>query len=195
MNREYWENRYISKNAKWNAGTITTPLKDYIDQLEDKNLRILVLGIGHGHELLYLHRQGFVNSYGIDLTDIAVKETVLEHSDFPMNSVIIEDLFHHVGEYDVIIEQTFFCSLPRELRSTYVSKINQLLSEKGKLVGVLFDCEFDTTEPPFGGSKEEYDQLFRNKMKIKVLEKAYNSIKPRADREVFINIEKQQQHD
>ena len=39
----YWEERYLKGETGWDAGTITTPLKEYINQLTDKNLKILIL--------------------------------------------------------------------------------------------------------------------------------------------------------
>jgi thiopurine S-methyltransferase len=64
-----------------------------------------------------------------------------------------------------------------------------LLKENGKLVGVLFNRNFEAG-PPFGGSKEEYISLFRQKFNVKVMEDCYNSIVPRAGRELFMILEK-----
>lgn len=191
MNKEYWENKYHSNEAKWNVGTISTPLKEYIDQLENKQLRILVPGLGHGHELMYLHEQGFTNITGLDFTIVAALEAYGLMNDFPYGNVVLGDFFEHTGEYDLILEQTFFCALPREMRQKYVDKMHELLSENGKLVGLLFDCEFEQSEPPFGGSKEEYLPLLRSKLTIDVIETAHNSILPRAGRELFFITTKQ----
>ncbi|MHC5202911.1 class I SAM-dependent methyltransferase [Myroides sp. LJL119] len=192
MDSNYWEARYLDKTAFWDAKAITTPLKQYIDQLTDKTIRILIPGLGHGYELLYLYSQGFTNVTGLDLTNQGVLQTSELYEDFPLEKVEIGDFFAHVGEYDLILEQTFFCSLPVCKREAYVCKINDLLSDKGKLVGVLFDCEFNNEQPPFGGNKELYKSLFYPTLHIKTMQRAYNSIKPRADRELFIIIEKQQ---
>lgn len=185
LNKEYWEGRYADNRANWSVGDITTPLKEYIDQLPNKDIKILVPGLGHGHELLYLHRLGFENIVGLDLTDVALQETLQKENDFPIEKVVLGDFFKHEGEYDLIIEQTFFCSLPKSLRVQYMDKMHELLAPGGKLVGLLFDCEFKNDEPPFGGSKEEYTQLLSEKLNINLLETAYNSIKPRAGRELF----------
>ena len=68
--------------------------------------------------------------------------------------------------------------------------MHSLLSPKGKIVGLLFNFPLTQEGPPFGGSKEEYLTLFSEKFTIKKLEKAYNSIKPRAGRELFFIFEK-----
>ena len=46
FNKEFWTKRYQDNEAGWDLGTISTPLKEYIDQLTDKNLRILIPGAG-----------------------------------------------------------------------------------------------------------------------------------------------------
>ena len=65
-----------------------------------------------------------------------------------------------------------------------------LLNKNGKLIGLLFDFELTKEGPPFGGSEDEYTNYFVKLFYIKTLEKAYNSIKPRQDRELFFIFEK-----
>ncbi|MDM1534181.1 methyltransferase domain-containing protein [Myroides marinus] len=191
FNKAFWEEKYITSTDKWHTGSVTTPIKEYIDQISDKTQNVLIPGLGHGHELYYLFQSGFSNINGLDFTDIAVKETANSVEDFPLDKVTLGDFFAHTGQYDLIIEQTFFCSLPISSRTAYVDKMYELLKPGGKLVGVLFDCNFATDTPPFGGSKEEYINLFKDKFEINVLETAHNSIKPRAGRELFFIINKQ----
>ena len=42
MNKEYWEQRYTNQETGWDIGSSSTPLKEYIEQLENKNLKILI---------------------------------------------------------------------------------------------------------------------------------------------------------
>ncbi|MFA5417158.1 MAG: hypothetical protein WC341_01745 [Bacteroidales bacterium] len=88
------------------------------------------------------------------------------------------------------MEQTFFCSLKRELRASYVSKMASLLKPGGKLAGLLFNHEFAFEGPPYGGSSEEYQQLFQPYFELIHFEKAKNSIKPRMNREHFVLMRK-----
>lgn len=190
LNKVYWEDRYRNQEANWNAKSITTPLQAYIDQLTNTELNVLVPGLGHGHELLYLHRKGFTSSVGLDFTAVAFEETAKEQADFPVDHVILGDFFEHKGSYDLILEQTFFCSLPVEKRKAYVEKMHELLRPNGKLVGVLFDAYFEQDAPPFGGDREIYQALFEPYFTIEVMERAFNSIKPRQHRELFIILKK-----
>lgn len=186
----YWSERYQNSDTSWNAKQITTPIKDYIDQLDDKCVRILIPGVGHGHELVYLHEQGFEDVTAVDIAPEPLMYIKNRLVDFPEEKLIQGDFFELTGQFDLILEQTFFCALDSSLRERYVRKVAELLSERGKLVGLLFDFPLEQNTPPFGGSQIEYERLFAKHLNIKKIERAYNSIKPRAGRELFIQIEK-----
>lgn len=185
LNKDYWENRYEANETGWDVGEITTPLKEYIDQIENKNLKILIPGAGNGYELDYLLSKGFKNVFVVDLAEAPLQNIKKRIPEFPENQLIKSDFFELEGNYDLILEQTFFCALTPELREKYVYKMHSLLSGNGKLFGLLFDFPLTEEGPPFGGSKAEYLNLFSEKFNIKTLETAYNSIKPRAERELF----------
>lgn len=189
LNKEFWENRYITNEIGWDVGTITTPLKDYIDQIENKNLKILIPGAGNGYEFDYLISKGFKNVWVVDIAKQPLENLASRNPEFKDN-FIQADFFELDNQFDLILEQTFFCALNPNLRSKYVEKMHSLLTEKGKIFGLLFDFELTEVGPPFGGSKEEYINLFQDKFILKVLERAYNSIKPRDGRELFFIFEK-----
>jgi len=185
LNKDYWENRYETKETGWDVGKITTPLKEYIDQIEDKSLKILIPGAGNGYELDYLLSKGFKNVFIVDFAESPLQNITKRIPGFPKEQLIRSDFFELDGTYDLIMEQTFFCALAPELRTQYAIKMHSLLSENGKLFGLLFDFPLTEEGPPFGGSKEEYLNLFSDKFHIKTLETAYNSIQPRKERELF----------
>ncbi len=189
LNKEYWENRYKSDDAIWDIGHISTPLKEYIDQLENKDVKILIPGAGNAYELDYLIEKGFQNVFVIDYAQQPIA-TIIKRNHALEKHLICGDFFNHKETYDLIIEQTFFCALQPDLRDKYVMKMHDLLSDKGKIAGVLFHFPLTEVGPPFGGSFEEYENLFSEKFTIKTLEPAYNSIKPRANKELFFTFEK-----
>jgi hypothetical protein len=189
LNKEYWENRYESATTNWDIGEISTPLKAYIDQLKDKNSRILIPGAGNAYELDYLIEKGFQNVFVIDYAKHPL-DAIIKRNKSLKKHVIHDDVFNHNDKYDLILEQTFFCALQPNLRPKYVSKMHNLLSEKGKISGLLFNFPLTEEGPPFGGSVEEYVNLFSYTFSIKTLELAYNSIKPRANKELFFTFEK-----
>ncbi len=190
LNQTYWSNQYQNNQTGWDIGYISTPIKEYIDQLMDKSIKILIPGAGNAYEAAYLHNSGFVNVYVLDFANEPIENLLKKVPDFPKEHIIQEDFFIYKGSYDLIIEQTFFSSILPENREDYVTKIHELLVTNGKLVGLLFNIDFAKRYPPFGGNKNIYKVLFTEKFKLKVLETAYNSIKPRANNELFIIFEK-----
>jgi hypothetical protein len=185
LNNEYWENRYLNNETAWDVGSITTPLKEYIDQLTNKTISILIPGAGNSYELEYLINNGFNNVTVIDFADTPLKNIKKRIPTINPNQLVKSDYFAHDKKYDLILEQTFFCALDPVLRPKYVEKTNSLLNKNGKIVGLLFQFPLTEVGPPFGGSKEEYINLFQNEFNIIKLETAYNSIKPRKENELF----------
>lgn len=104
--------------------------------------------------------------------------------------MIQQDFFAHQGKYDLIVEQTFFCALDPTLRPVYVQHMEELLKENGKLVGLLFDREFEGG-PPFGGTQSEYRSLLGARLDLPLMEPCYNSAAPRKGTEVFFIAKKQ----
>lgn len=182
----YWENRYAEHQTGWDLGQCSPPLQAYIDQLENKELSILIPGCGRAYEAGYLLANGFTQVTLIDIAEnlVAQLQQQFKHTPF---KILKADFFSLEGQFDLILEQTFFCAIRPEQRKTYVNKVAELLKPHGKLVGLLFDKQFETDGPPFGGSVAEYEELFRKQFRLRKLEKAYNSIKPRQNAEVFIN--------
>jgi SAM-dependent methyltransferase len=183
---EYWDAFYENGRLGWDIGYVSTPLKEYFDQLTDKSIKILVPGAGNGWEVEYLYGAGFENVFILDFSPKAVERFKKRFPSFPQDNILEEDFFDHNEKYNLIVEQTFFSSLPRNLRPLYVDKMHRLLKPEGKLVGLLFNHEFSFDEPPFGGTPEEYRRLFEPLFKFKYFDVAYNSIKPRMSRELFV---------
>jgi len=77
--------------------------------------------------------------------------------DFPKNQLLLGNFFEQEGQYDLIIEQTFFCSFEPTVahRRAYAQKMNNLLVNGGKLVGLWFDIPLvvGVSKRPFGGTK------------------------------------------
>jgi methyl halide transferase len=190
LDEPYWENRYLNNHTGWDAGSVTAPVKDYIDQLRDKTIRILIPGCGNGHEAEYLFNNGFSNVFVCDLSVIPLNNLLKRCPTFPETQLLKSDFFDLEIQVDLILEQTFFCAIDPSLRRKYAEKCNSLLSAHGKLVGVLFDEPIKNEGPPFGGTKEEYQQYFAPYFSFKHFDPCYNSIKPREGRELFICLEK-----
>lgn len=187
LDEQYWSNRYQTHTDIWDLKNVSTPLKEYFDQLIDKNISILIPGCGNAYEAEYLLQLGFTNITLIDISPIPVKN-LQEKFAVQLNKeikIILGNFFELNQSFDLIVEQTFFCAIDPSLRQLYADKMYELLKVGGKLIGVMFNCSFEDG-PPFGGSIEEYKLLFAQKFSIKTLETCYNSIEKRKGNEVFI---------
>ena len=188
LDKIFWNNQYDENTIGWDLGEVSPPLKAYIDQLTNKKVRILIPGCGNTYEATYLLQQGFLDITVIDIAPTLVAGLKIKFAPSPNIQIILGDFFEHKGTYDLIFEQTFFCALNPLLREDYVAKMYELLATNGKLVGVLFNREFEQQGPPFGGNKQQYKPLFEKNFYFKTFEHCYNSFVKRADTELFINL-------
>ncbi len=184
LDDNFWSNRYEQKNTGWDLHKASPPLKAFIDKWQNKESRILIPGCGNAYEADYLLKKGFSHITLLDISHILVNHLQEHFSGLPVQ-ILHQDFFDHEGDYDLILEQTFFCALNPDLRQSYATKMKSLLVPGGMLAGVLFNRDFDGG-PPFGGSLPEYRKLFEPLFKIKRLEPCYNSVKARQHTEAFL---------
>ncbi len=190
LNKEFWEAKYATGELGWDMGKVSPPLKAYIDQMHNKSLKILVPGAGNGYEVVYLYKQGFENVYVADIAHQPLQHIKLNLPDFPEEQLVEGDFFNlPLSDFDLVMEQTFFCALDPILREDYAKKMHDIIKPNGKLFGLLFNFPLTSDGPPFGGTRSEYLKLFSPYFKVNILETATNSIKPRQGRELFFIFE------
>lgn len=185
----FWQNRYDAAQTGWDIGNVSRPIKEYIDQLHNKDIRILIPGCGNAYEGSYLWQLGFKNVFLLDFANTPKENFFKRHPEFPKEQWLSMDLFDLNEEFDLILEQTLFCALDPSLRMLYAQKVSSLLPQGGKLVGLLFDRDFEGG-PPFGGSRSEYLNYFQVYFKTVEMEKCHNSIEPRMNTELFVKMTK-----
>lgn len=189
LDKMYWDAQYQTNNIGWDLGEVSPSIKTYFDKVTNKHATILIPGCGNTYEAEYLLQKGFTNITVIDIAPTLVENLQQNFTNKSNINVVLGDFFEHTGSYDYIIEQTFFCALPPTMRQQYVHKMHQLLSENGLLVGLLFNRTFEQG-PPFGGNKAEYELLFKDAFRFNTIEDCKNSVEPRADTELFIELQK-----
>lgn len=189
LNQEYWETQYKTNATGWDLGKVSPPIKEHFEDIENKNCRILIPGCGNSYEAEHLLEMGFTDITVIDIAPTLIENLQEKFQNKSNLKIVLGDFFEHQGEYDLIVEQTFFCALPPKMREKYVQKMHQLLATDGKIVGLLFNKTFESG-PPFGGNATEYVQLFDNHFELLQMDLCHNSIKPRANSELFIEFQK-----
>ena len=188
LNEAYWSTRYEQGQTGWDIGYVSTPIKEYIDQLDNKDVSILIPGAGNAYEAEYLWKKGFRNVTVVDLSQEPLSNLKKRIPDFEDKKLVKGDFFDLKETYDLVIEQTFFCALVPSMRNAYVTKMHQIIKPTGKLVGLLFNIPLYQDHPPFGGHRTDYEPLFSDLFQIEVMDTAYNSITPRAGNELFIKL-------
>ena len=190
---QFWQQRYEEDSIGWDMGQVSPPLKAYIDQLPEsaKSQAVLVPGAGNAYEVGYLHEQGFTNVTLVDFAPAPIAAFAERYPDFPAKHLICADFFELSPEqyqFNWVLEQTFFCAINPSRRDEYMQQMAALLKPNGKLIGLLFDKDFGRDEPPFGGTKDEYQQRFATHFDIDIMEPSYNSHPARQGSELFIKM-------
>lgn len=188
LDASYWESRWKDKRTGWDIGHASPPIMTYMQTYHDKEASILIPGCGNAYEAALLVDLGFTNITVVDISPTALvmaKEKVKNQNTI---NFICADFFSLNGSYDLILEQTFFCAIPRSMREEYARQSADLLVRRGRLVGVLFDREFSKEEPPYGGTSSEYMGIFKAHYQFEHFESCYNSIAARNGTELFINL-------
>ena len=188
LDQNFWNQRWKNQQTGWDIGYASTPIVTFMEKYPNKDARILIPGCGNAYEATYLLENGFTNLTLIDIAPIAIQNVKEKFKNNPQINIVHGDFFEHKGEYDLLIEQTFFCALEPNLRSDYVNQASSLLADGGEIMGLLFGKEFENQGPPFGGSIDEYNLLFDKLFVIEIMEPCYNSIAPREGSELFIKL-------
>ncbi len=192
LDESYWDARYKNNTAAWDIGYVSPPMKTYIDSLTNKELEILIPGCGNTYEAEYLLQLGFRHITVIDIAPAVVDKLQLKFAGNACIQIVCGDFFAHEGQYDLILEQTFFCALPPAMRPRYVAKMHRLLKDDATLAGVLFNRSFDDG-PPFGGNQQEYEALFNSAFNSVSMQPCDHSIAPRANSELVFKCRKNNQ--
>lgn len=194
LDANYWQSRYEEDNAPWDLGLISPAILEILESLENKSMQILIPGSGRGHEAVYLRQKGFHNVYLCDWAPGAFDYLLKQHPSYPKELLLIQDFFTLTQKFDLILEQTFFCALPKILRQDYARKMANLLNVDGLLTGLLFASEFEKPGPPFGGTKTEYISVLELFLEVDYMELATNSIPPRQGNELLFRAKQKPFH-
>jgi thiopurine S-methyltransferase len=183
---EFWNERYRNGHTGWDLGVASAPLAAYLKGIKDTSKRLLIPGAGNAWEAELALNLGFTQCYVVDISSEAIARFKQRVPQFPEHYILCVDFFSLNGmQFDIILEQTFFCALHPNLRAAYVAKMHELLVPSGVLAGVLFASAMNNDKPPFGGNIETYQALF-NPYFTASFEHCNNSVSPRLGNELWM---------
>ncbi len=75
----------------WDLGGVSSPIKSYIDTIEEKNISILIPGFGNSYEAEYLLKNHFTNVTVTDITPTLVKNLQEKLKNNPNITIVLGD--------------------------------------------------------------------------------------------------------
>ena len=167
VNKEdFWEERYLSSNTPWD---INRAAPAFIKKNKEIKGKVAVLGCGKGHDAFYFAKSN-CEVCGFDFSEGAIKFCNELKNEKNFNNIN----FHYVDFFDLIkktewknyfdfmIEHTSLCAIDPSRRKEYSNLITYLLKPGGKLIGLFFMRPKELGGPPFGSTKEEIRELFKD---------------------------------
>ena len=162
----FWTVRYAAGKTPWDFGGVPAALRSFLARSSISS-KVLIPGCGSGYEVEAFHAAGHEVT-AIDFSPAGVEQAkgvlgVLG------DKVILGDFFtYDFGKrrFDLIYERTFLCSMTHARWPQYVNRVADLLSVKGKLVGIFFYGQPSPSGPPFTLTETESEQLFKRHFQL-----------------------------
>jgi methyl halide transferase len=184
----YWQAIYEEGDIGWDKGEPAPPLVRAMNEFEvPHGSRILVPGCGLGHEVLYLAKKGFQVT-AVDFASSAIAGLKARAGDIPIVA-LQRDLFtldhDHSSSFDVVIEHTYFCAIPKEMRDEYARVMHAVLSDGGRIVGLFYETDKEDG-PPHRTTKADIEQHFSCLFEIVHFERPVDSFDNRLGNEWLV---------
>lgn len=191
LDKTYWDQRWQQEQTGWDLGQPAPALLRFFDDYNiDRDTRILIPGCGNAWEAAALLERGFTNITLCDISPALCRQLEQRFSQSSNIHILCADFFDLTGPFDLVIEQTFFCALPPDLRTAYVKQMATIIRPGGLLAGLWFAVEFPFDGPPFGGNPNDYLRILENAFIIREAGLCNYSVKPRQGNEWFIVAER-----
>ena len=183
----FWENRYQAGTARWDLGEAAPPFESLLNAADAPQPgRMLVLGMGRGHDALLFASHGF-EVVGVDFAPSAVAAAAIAAQEQGLTAKFLQrDIFELADEFangfDYVLEHTCFCAIAPAQRRAYTQLVHTLLRPGGQLIA-LFWAHNRPGGPPFGCDLEEIHDLFEPGFEMRSLDRPLNSVVSRQHEE------------
>jgi ubiquinone/menaquinone biosynthesis C-methylase UbiE len=162
---EFWSCRYEAGKTPWDFGGVPAALNSFLSGAAGSG-KVLIPGCGSSYEVRAFHDAGY------DVTAIDFSPAAVEQAKKVLGSlaerVILGNFFtHDFGQrrFDLIYERTFLCSLPPARWPDYVNRMADLLSPRGRLIG-LFLYGQEPEPPPYPLTDAQAEALFEKHFRL-----------------------------
>lgn len=155
---EFWNRRFRDQRIPWDAGAAPRELENYLTRRRPGE-RVLIPGCGSAYEVRTFSQRGD-DVVAIDFSAAAVEKARAELDELS-NAVVFGDFFSYdfgTAAFDIIYERAFLASLPRELWTSYATRVTQLLRVGGHLIGFFVYADREGG-PPFCLRADELARL------------------------------------
>lgn len=158
----FWSEHYRrwkddASKPGWDKGAPAEPLKDILAQIKITKCRIAVLGAGSAHDAHHLASVGHIVT-AIDISPEAIKRAKENYGSNSNLEFIQADAFrlpqNLLGQFDLVFEHTFFCSVNPTYRARVIQTWKRLLVPNGHFLGIFFMLNRGEA-PPFGSTEWE----------------------------------------
>lgn len=157
MSRDYWENRYQTRDMPWEKGAPSPGLVEFLSAKSGLSRgTVAVPGCGTGHDVLVWARAGF-SAHGFDIAPSAIELAAerARKAALPARFQLADFLRDDPPfQFEWLWEHTLFCAIQPAERDRYVQAVLRWLKPNGQYLAVNYLIP-DTEGPPFGTSREE----------------------------------------
>ena len=174
-----WEQRYRDGNTPWDLDAAPPVLEDLVASLGPTPLRVLVPGVGSGHDAIAWARAGHQVT-AFDVAPLAVTRARQRVADRGLAVEVLEaDLFalpvNWDATFDIVWEQTCFCAIEPVQRGSYVAAMARVLHPDGTYYGLFWNHGMPGG-PPWDVTEDEVRAVFPPRFVIASLEPVTNSV-------------------
>ncbi len=162
MNRDYWENRYQTKDMPWDKGEPSPGLVDFLAAHQAlARGTVCVPGCGTGHDVCAWAKAGWT-ALGFDLAPGAI--SLATHrakaaglsAKFQLSDFLRDD---PPERFDWVFEHTLYCAIQPSERDTYVQALQRWLKPNGNYLAVNYLIP-ERDGPPFGTTRADLLKKF-----------------------------------
>jgi SAM-dependent methyltransferase len=162
MSRDYWEQRYQSREMSWEKGAPSPGLVDFLAAHPGlKRGSVAVPGCGTGHDVREFARAGF-EAFGFDIAPSAIAHAGEKTKAAGLTAQFaLADFLHDdpPRKFDWLFEHTLFCAIQPQERDDYVRAVLRWLKPGGTYLAVnYFLCE--PKGPPWPTTRGEQLERF-----------------------------------